>query len=135
MRLTQLHVRGYVYMLFISIDDVLLIRNGYYARNFLGFKKTTSIDLFSSMFNFSIIFPTFVYYHTKKSSHVVGVDDGSIDARSNLIKTIRTTVRRIYDCREIENKYKLILISNVKTNSLYLFKSENGHDEFCQRIG
>ena len=80
----------------------------------------------------SIIISVFVYRQTQESSRIVGFGAGSIDAKSNLIKTIRNIADKVYDCREVENKYKLILISKTETDSLYLFKSENGHDEFCQ---
>ena len=77
------------------------------------------------------VFPTFVYYQTKDSYYAVGFNNGSIDARHELIETIIHAARKIYGCGEIKNKRHFVLVINVKTESLHLFRTEHGYQEFC----
>lgn len=74
--------------------------------------------------------PIIVYTNTRASYHAVGVNDGQIGQRQEIIELIQKSVL-VADCRTIQTSNAPIELLTVKTTSLYLVPIDGKTAAFC----
>jgi len=73
-----------------------------------------------------------IYNKTKKAYWKVGFNDGTIQARIDIIEEVEEAFGNIDNC-PFNNSTEYIELINVKAESLYLIKNKDGSVYFCNR--
>lgn len=74
--------------------------------------------------------PIIVYNDTRANYHAVGVNDGQIGQRQEIMELIQKTVL-VTDCRTIQTPNVPIELLTVKATSLYLVPIDGRTAAFC----
>lgn len=74
--------------------------------------------------------PIIVYPNTRASYHAVGVNDGRIGQRQEILELIQKSML-VADCRTLQTPNAPIELLTVKTTSLYLVPIDERTTAFC----
>ncbi len=75
----------------------------------------------------------YTYQHTRASYHAVGLNDGAIHAKNQVLEKIKALDGGLPECTLINTESNIVKLLSVKSHELFVVRQLNGLVALCRK--